>query len=183
MRQERALSLVIATIIMSIAFFLVYDKGLQAQDGELVSDVKYYSFELKFGENNVVGIYDECHGLGSSNEIIEETVITDDGNSVIVTTPGPLRWHPIHLKRTGPSNGEVWSWWREAMDSNNTEAAFRDGTITMFSAFSTDPIARWTFRHGWAASLQINGNAEELIIVHEGLIRVNPTGISPGMRR
>ena len=69
------------------------------------------------------------------------------------------------------------------MDSNNTEAAFRDGTITMFSAFSTDPIARWTFRHGWAASLQINGNAEELIIVHEGLIRVNPTGISPGMRR
>ena len=182
MRQKRGLSFVIATIIMSISIFLVYDKGLQAQDVELVRNVNYYTLSLK-SDNNVVGIYDECYGLGSSNEIIEDTVITDDGNSVIVTTPGPLRWHPIHLKRFGPSSGAVWSWWREAMDNNNTEEAFLDGTITMFSAFSTDPIARWTFRQGWAASLQINGNAEELIIVHEGLKRVNPTDESPGMSR
>jgi hypothetical protein len=180
MRQKRGLSFVIAAIIMSISIFLVYDKGLQAQDVELVSHVSYYRFELKLGDNNVVEIYDECYGLGSSNEIIEETVTTDDGNSVIIATPGPLRWHPIHLKRIGPSSGAVWHWWREAMVNNNTEEAFRDGTITMFSAFSTDPIARWAFRQGWAASLQINGNAEELIIVHEGLKRVNPTGVSPG---
>ena len=48
------------------------------------------------------GVYDECHGLGSSNDIEESVIQTPDGAFLRQKTPGPLEWH-VHegLERAG----------------------------------------------------------------------------------
>jgi len=143
----------------------------------------YFFFRLELVGQDV-GDYGECFGLGSSNEIKEDT--TQMGGLIVrQKTPGVLEWHNITLKRNGPSDVRVASW-RKALETGDLKAAIRNGAIVMYKAASSEPVARWEFRNGWVASLRLDGAVEELTIVHEGLERMgvpSPTTIPASRSR
>jgi len=170
-----------------ISSVLVNDSRLCGQNGDIAvlsaepSDSFIFQLELS---GQVVAEYTECFGLGSSNEI-EETVIRTSGGGIKQKTPGVLEWHNITLKRVGPSSGQVWSSWRKAVEDGKLNAAIQNGAIIMFKSGSSEPLARWEFTHAWPASLTIEGSAEVLTIVHEGIVRIVPSSDGrrePGLR-
>jgi hypothetical protein len=133
-----------------------------------------YTFDLDLGRSFGVTSFDECHGLGSSTDVLENT---HDDLGVVQTTPGALRWHAIELSRTAPRSDSIWGW-RQAMEKGDFDRAIREGTITMFPVNASEPIARWRFQSGWPSSLVLDGSVVRLTIVHDGLERI-PTGDEP----
>jgi len=53
------------------------------------------------------GEYVECSGLGSHNEVDEQTTVTTSGAVVVGESPGALQWHRITLKASTPNRKEV----------------------------------------------------------------------------
>jgi phage tail-like protein len=138
------------------------------------------TFSLDIG-GQYAGTYDECRGLGSSNDVEEAVIETPGGVTVRQKTAGALEWHNITLKRSEPSGVTVWSW-RKAMEDGDVNDAIRDGAITLWRTGSLgEPLARWEFRNGWVAALSFDGSIEEMTIVHEGLERTDivPHGKPP----
>lgn len=154
-----------------LALVVIGNIRLSAQSNDPIvtmdGDSTSYIFELQL-DGVAVAEYDECSGLGSSNDILETETGPDAGGTVIVKTPGVFRWSDITLRRTGVIDEAVWAW-RKATQNSDAEQAFRDGAIVMRTADGNSEVARWTFKQGWAASLNLNGLVEELTIVHEGL--------------
>jgi hypothetical protein len=137
-----------------------------------VTDPNSYIFRLELG-GTVVAEYTACSGLGSGNDIMENTVAADvlapDAlGTVIQKTAGALRWPNIVLRRKGLHNDGVWSW-RKAMETGDTKGAFREGAIVVVAVPTDQFLMRWSFRQGWVASLTFDGQMEELVIVHQGL--------------
>lgn len=145
------------------------DRGLAALSAE---PSNAFTFRLEIGGQDA-GIYEECRGLGSSNDVEEALIQTPGGVTVRKKTGGPLEWCNITLKRTEPSGVVVWSW-RKAMEDGDLNEAIRDGAITLWgTAHPADPLARWEFRSAWVARLSFDGSIEEMTIVHEGLERTD----------
>jgi hypothetical protein len=143
-----------------------------------------YIFRLQL-QQGIEEDYTECAGLGSSNAIEEAIRLTNAGVVFTEKTPGTLEWQNITLRRDGPGNPGLWQW-RLAMENLNLDMAIQDGTITVLTAGSAEPVAQWSFRDGWAARLTFNGSREELVIVHEGLQRLGAGeggGMAPPARR
>ncbi len=112
--------------------------------------------------------YEECLGLGSRTEVMEQTMVTPPGVVVAQKIPGALEWPAITLRRSTPSDGTVWQW-RKIMEMNGLNSALRDGQIHLYRAGSLEPLATWRFEKGWPAELTFGGSVEKLVIVHEGL--------------
>jgi phage tail-like protein len=176
--MKRASLLILAfvgsAVLVSTGFVRDTRLSGQTNDSELSSLAPSgpFVFRLELSGDQVAD-YNECFGLGSSNEI--EEVVAPAGEGVKEKTPGALEWNNITLKRIGPSGAGVWSW-RKAMEDGDLKGAIRDGTIIMYREGSNVPLANWDFRDGWAARLTIEGSVEELTIVHEGLQRTDITG-------
>jgi len=176
MKRRYLWLLTIVCSVVLIGLALVGNSRLWGQSADVQSSALAdgnYVFRLELG-GLAVADYSECFGLGSSNETEESIVQTTAGIMTKKKTSGVLEWHDITLKRTGPSGTAVWSW-RRAMEDGNRGQATRDGSIVMYGAGSSQPLARWTFSKGWASSLTIEGSVEELTIVHEGLVLVGTT--------
>jgi phage tail-like protein len=140
------------------------------------SNVTSYVFQLKVG-GTIMGEYTGCSGLGSSNDVVENSKTDTSGVSLIQKTPGVLRWHNIRLRRIGIGDAQAWNW-RTAMEKGDANQAFRDGGIVVLSNDASNKwIAEWSFHRGWVASIDLNEGAEELVIVHEGLERVSSNSV------
>ena len=156
--------------------------GQKAGAGSLVAsgaDSYVFRLELQYGLEQD---FTECLGLGSSNDIEETTGIVEPGIVFTAKAPGTLHWQNITLRRDSPSDPDLW-YWRRATENLNLEMAIQDGSITMLTAGSAEPVAEWKFRNGWAARLTFSGSREELVIVHEGLERTGMGGVMPPFRR
>jgi phage tail-like protein len=141
----------------------------------VASDAYIFRLELQYG---IQQDYTECLGLGSSNDIEETTGFTNSGIVYTEKTPGTLQWHNITLRRDGLSNPDVWQW-RRAMEDLNLDMAIQDGSILVLTPGSVQPVARWSLRNAWPARLTFSGAREELVIVHEGLQRLDGGGDGP----
>lgn len=180
MRRKYLWPVIIICSVVLISLALTRTSRLWGQnvDVESLSDVFSGPFIFRLELVGAPGTdYTECLGLGSSNDVEENTIVTMTYTGSYVTvrqkTPGVLQWHNITLKRTSLSEGQVWSW-RKAMEDGNLNQAIRDGAIIMHRSGSPEPLAQWNFRNGWAASLSFDGSVEELTIVHDGLELVIP---------
>jgi hypothetical protein len=176
------ITIICSVVLISLALSGVSRLWGQNVDTESPSDESSESFVFQlYLDSDLVAIYDECFGLGSSNDIEENTIVTDDGVTVIQKTPGILQWHNITLKRiglSGLSNPSVWQW-RKAMEDGDPNQAIRDGTIVMSRSDTSELLARWFFHRGWVSSLSFDGSIEELTIVHEGVERLTPNIPTP----
>ncbi len=126
----------------------------------------------------VTGYFTECSGLGSEQEVIEHKVISEKGMEVVLQIPGRLKWENITLKRGITSNMDIWVW-RKQVEDGQVEAAYKDGSITMFDQ-ALKPVAMWNFQRAWPVKVsgpQVKADSneigiEELTIVHEYIERV-----------
>jgi phage tail-like protein len=135
-------------------------------------------FGLEF-QNQIVGAFRECTGLGSENEVVEYKASGPKGEYVIKKVPGRLKWNNITLKRGITENSmDMWDW-RKLVEEGKVDEARKNGSIVMFNQ-KGDPIARWEFYFAWpskitgpSANAQNNEVAlEELELTHEGYHRV-----------
>ncbi|MGB2798550.1 MAG: phage tail protein [Dehalococcoidia bacterium] len=127
--------------------------------------------------NVITGSFRECGGLGSETELIESKEALKGGFTVYIKTPGALKWENISLKRGITNSMEIWEW-RKEVEQGNVEGARMNGSIIMYDS-EGQQSARWNFIRGWpqkvsGPSFNATSNeigVEELVIVHEGLVR------------
>src|SRR5437763_12820912 len=87
-------------------------------------------FGVEF-QNQVVGAFRECTGLGSENEVVEYKASSEKGQFVIKKVPGNLKWNNITLKRGITDSMDMWKW-RELVEQGKISEARKNGTITMY---------------------------------------------------
>jgi len=119
-------------------------------------------------DGQLIGEFTSCVGLGSSNEIEEQTAITTNGQIVTKAGFGALQWPPIRLRREGPGDVAVWQW-RKMVESMGLNAPPRTGHISMYTAGSTQSLAVWSFQKAWPVRLVCDEGRLELVIIHDGL--------------
>ena len=139
-----------------------------------------FHFRLEVsGTVALTGYFSECGGIGSESEVVTTKVVDKAGHSVELKQPGRLKWQDITLKRGITSNMEIWKW-REYVEKGDLKSARANGSIVMISQDYSKDIARWNFNAAWPSkvtgpSVKADSNEigiEEMVIVHEGLTRV-----------
>ena len=144
--------------------------------GKRVDPLVQPSFYVEVG-GKVTGLFRECSGLGSENEVVEQKAVTQKGQVVVIKLPGNLKWENIVLKRGVTDDMEIWKW-RQLVEEGKVNDARKNGSITMYDQANNE-VARWNFVSAWplkvtGPSLNANSNeiaVEELTIVHEGMAR------------
>lgn len=134
-------------------------------------------FGVEF-QNQVVGAFRECSGLGSENEVVEYKASGPKGEYVVKKVPGRMKWSNITLKRGITDAMDMWEW-RKLIEEGKIDDARKNGSIVMYTQ-AGEEIARWDFINAWpsklsgpSANAQSNEVAiEELEITHEGYTRV-----------
>ena len=127
----------------------------------------------------ISGYFTEVSGLGSEHEIVEHKVVDKNGHDMVMKIPGRLKWSDITLKRGITSSMDVWDW-RKQVEDGDVQGARKNGSVVMYDQ-SYSQIARWNFSNAWPSkvsgpSLNAQNNEfgiEEMVIVHEGIERVN----------
>lgn len=180
MRRNYAWSLPIVGGVLLTALALLSEGRLWGQraegDEELSLASSYALYTLDVG-GDVMGSFNSCSGLGSSNEIDCGTVVLPSGMMATQSSPGPLRPYQITLQGEEPGAIPLWQW-RRVMDSSGLNAALREGRITMYDSRFAEPVATWVFHKGWPATVMFQEGKLEVVIVHEGLEMVTPGGTS-----
>jgi len=127
----------------------------------------------------ISGYFTEVSGLGSEHEIVEHKVVDKNGHDMVMKIPGRLKWSDITLKRGITSSMDLWDW-RKQVEDGDVQGARKNGSVVMYDQ-SFSQIARWNFSNAWPSkvsgpSLNAQNNEfgiEEMVIVHEGIERVN----------
>ena len=127
----------------------------------------------------ISGYFTEVSGLGSEHEIVEHKVVDKNGHDMVMKIPGRLKWSDITLKRGLTSSMDLWDW-RKQVEDGDVQGARKNGSVVMYDQ-SYSQVARWNFANAWPSkvsgpSLNAQNNEfgiEEMVIVHEGIERVN----------
>ncbi len=118
-------------------------------------------------------------GIGDENEVIEQKVVQEKGQSVIRKMPGRLKLSDIVIKiSVGPlANDFLYKWRRGFLQGKEPR---RNGSISFLDA-TAKPIARYNFFNAWPSqykgpSLDMQspqlGLTEEFVLTLEGIERV-----------
>ena len=134
-------------------------------------------FGVEF-QNQVVGAFRECTGLGSENEVVEYKASGPKGEYIVRKVPGRMKWNNITLKRGITDSMDMWKW-RKLVETGDVDKARKHGSIIMFNQAGTE-VARWNFTNAWPSKLTgPTANAtnnevaiEELELTHEGYERI-----------
>jgi len=137
---------------------------------------------FRFGleiEGKLSGMFTNVSGIGSENEVVDHKVVTDKGETIIMKIPGRLNWTDVSLKRGVTDNLDVWKW-RQMVVDGKVEKARTNCSIVAYSQDNKE-IARWNFAAAWPSKVtgpemdSAAGNymVEEMVIVHEGMVRVS----------
>jgi phage tail-like protein len=137
-----------------------------------------FHFGVDLG-GKAIGYFTECSGLGSETEIIEQKVVSENGQEVILKLPGRLKWENVVLKRGITQALDIWDWRQEVIDGG-VDAARMNGSIVMYDQEGGE-VARWNFENGWPSKVtgpqpKADSNEigiEELTITHEYITRAS----------
>lgn len=137
-----------------------------------------FHFGVDLG-GKAIGYFTECSGLGSETEIIEQKVVSENGQEVILKLPGRLKWENVVLKRGITEALDIWDWRQEVIDGG-VDAARMNGSIVMYDQEGGE-VARWNFENGWPSKVtgpqpKADSNEigiEELTITHEYITRAS----------
>lgn len=152
---------------------------------EILVSCRFY-LELKLDDSNdaVDGIFLECKGFKSTQEVIECVEVTPQkwgkANKGLVRRtkiPGNVKVQNIVLRRGLTSSKTLWKWF-EKVEKGNWAKQMRNGSLTIYDQASKDQI-KFDFFRAWPTSYTITDlnssssdyEIEELEIVCEELVR------------
>ena len=136
-----------------------------------------FNFMLEI-TGKIAGYFTECGGIGSEHEIIEHKVVDESGHEIIRKIPGRMKYTDVTLKRGITSDMQIYNW-RKDVENGKLDKARTNCSIVMMDREYKD-VARWDFVNAWPSkvtgpALKSDSNEigiEEVVIVHEGLTRV-----------
>jgi phage tail-like protein len=136
-----------------------------------------FQYALDIG-GKVSGFFQDCSGIGSEHEIIEQKLTDANGRPFIQKLPGRMKWNDVTLKRGITAEMDLWKW-RKMVEDGDVDGARTHCSIVMMSR-TGKPVAQWDFTNAWPSKvsgpeLKSDSNdfgVEELVIVHEGMTRV-----------
>ena len=136
-----------------------------------------FQYALDIG-GKVSGFFQDCSGIGSEHEIIEQKLTDANGRPFIQKLPGRMKWNDVTLKRGITAEMDIWKW-RKMVEDGNVDGARTHCSIIMMSR-TGKPVAQWDFNNAWPSKvsgpeLKSDSNdfgVEEVVIVHEGMKRV-----------
>lgn len=135
-----------------------------------------FTFRLEI-EGKADGYFTEVSGLGSEHEVIDHKVVDKGGHESIMKIPGRLKWGDITLKRGITDKMDIWTWRQQVVDGKLKDARTHCSIVMLDRNY--EDVARWDFDNAWPSkisgpALKSDSNelgVEELVIVHEGVIR------------
>jgi phage tail-like protein len=113
--------------------------------------------------------FTSAEGIGSTSQIVEHKVMSQNGQEVIQKIPGRLSWNAITLTRGLTANMDL-ATWRKAVEDGNVAGARSNGSISMLDR-TGQVIATWEFTNAWPSELY-QGEEEKVVIVVESINRV-----------
>ena len=138
----------------------------------------------KFGleiEGKLAGFFTSVSGIGSESEVVEHKVTNpESGETITQKFPGRLIWLDVTLRRGITSNIDVWEW-RQLVVEGRVDEARTNCSIIAYNQ-TNEEIARWNFESAWLKSVVgpvmilsggIEYMIEEIVLVHEGVMRVD----------
>lgn len=136
-----------------------------------------FQYALDIG-GKVSGFFQDCSGIGSEHEIIEQKLTDANGRPFIQKIPGRMKWNDVTLKRGITDEMDLWKW-RKLVEDGEVDKARTHCSIVMMSR-AGKPVAQWDFVNAWPSKvsgpeLKSDSNdygVEELVIVHEGMTRI-----------
>ena len=125
----------------------------------------------------MTGYFLEASGVGSEHEIVEHTVVDENGHEMVHKLPGRLKWEDVTLKRGITEDLQIWQWRQTVIEGKMADAR-KNISITMLDR-QYEPVAIWHFSGAWPSkvtgpSFKSDSNefgVEEVTIVHEGMYR------------
>ena len=150
---------------------------ISGRDSDILEDpLLGFNFLMEL-EGKIQGMFTECSGIGSENEVVEHKVVDSKGHEVVRKIPGRLTWQDVTLKRGLTANLEIWEW-RQLVVEGKMSDARGAVTITMLDR-EYNPKTRWHFANAWPskvtgpsiASDDSSFSIEEVTLVHEGMYR------------
>ncbi|HEX2980291.1 MAG TPA: phage tail protein [Anaerolineaceae bacterium] len=138
---------------------------------------------FKFGleiEGKLSGYFMTVSGIGSESEVIEQKIsVPETGETLIHKIPGRLTWTEVSLKRGVTSNLDVWDWRKMVVEGKINDARTNCSIVAL--AQDNKEVARWNLEQAWPSKvtgpeMDAGGGdymCEEIVIVHEGVIRVS----------
>jgi phage tail-like protein len=135
-----------------------------------------FAFRLEI-EGKLAGLFTECSGIGSENDVIRQKVVDSSGHEFEQVVPGRLKWTDVTLKRGITQKMDIWDWRADVVKGNMGDARAPVSIIVMDRDY-TD-VARWDFQNAWPSkvsgpTVKADSNefgVEEVTIVHEGMER------------
>lgn len=134
-----------------------------------------YAFDIG---GKVTGFFQECTGLGSEHEVIEQKLTDPNGRPFIQKIPGRMKWLDVTLRRGLTAEMDVWKW-RKMVEDGNIDGARTRCSIIMMNR-TGKPVAQWDLKNAWPSRVSgpevhaatYETGVEEVVIVHEGMTRV-----------
>lgn len=160
MKRKVLLSLIIITLILSVPLLIAPS----------IRDTSPTAFNYIFEVNGkFTGYFTTAGGIGSTSQIVEHKIMSQNGQEVIQKVPGRLSWNAITLTRGLTTNMDL-ATWRKTVEDGNITSARGNGSISMLDG-TGQVIATWEFTNAWPSEL-CQGVEEKVVIVVETINRV-----------
>ncbi|KAI9130413.1 phage tail protein [Acaryochloris sp. CCMEE 5410] len=150
----------------------------------------YLELKLEGSQDSVDGIFMECSGFQSSQEVIEVVEVTPQlwgkqgktkGRNIRTKIPGNATYSNLTLKRGLMSSMTLWNWLQKVQDGDWAEQR-REGALVIYNQGAKEQC-RLEFQGAWPVSYKISDldvksgehNIEEVEITVESVKRVEVT--------
>ena len=145
-----------------------------AQTGQRVDPFRSFNFLVEL-DGIAQASFQECSGLGSTTEVIENREGGD--NTTVRKLPGKTTFSDITLKWGLTGSTELWLWRQQIIDGT---VARKNGSIVVYDLANRTEAARWNFVSAWPTKWEgpaFNAKGADiavdtLVLAHEGITRV-----------
>jgi phage tail-like protein len=109
------------------------------------------AFAVEFG-TVASGLFTEVSGLALDIEEVESSRITADGKTVVLFSPGTVKYGTITLKREFNGDKEFWTWHHDMCQGKNTRS---DGSIVLYDVAGAE-VDRWNILRAWPSKWSVS---------------------------
>ena len=177
MKVRNAFLIIVVAVVLAagLGLGLARSGNPSASGADETDPVAQYHLYVQWGE--VSSPISSVSGLEWTTEVKTKNVVTKEGMSIAVKTPGANSFTPIIIER-GITDDTQFADWAELVKTGNIGEARRDISIVIYD-YEGGVVARWYFVGCWPSAYTswFDANTmsmpmESLTLVHQGFNRV-----------